>query len=213
MFKNGVPADQDITLVKRIETGDRKAEEALFKRYREKIRFYVFYNIPSFQAIQDDPEIMDDIVQEICVGALESFRKRLYNPSTGAVSTYIFKIARNKMIDCSQKSMKIPSQPLPDEETGITPDSLKALPENPEKKERERLRTSAVGECLRTINPVCRQALFFRYFEELSISEITVKLNLTHEQVSNRISDGIKAFRIKWKKLIKKHPYSDYFCE
>lgn len=213
MFKNGLTANNEILLVKRIETGDRDAEEALFSRYREKIRIYIYYNIASFPSVKNDPDVIDDIIQEACLGALESFRKGSYNPESGAVSTYMYRIARNKLIDCAGKIMKNPSQPLPDEEAGSAPEETVVVPENHDKKDRERLRTEAVEQCLQTVNAVCRRALYYRYFEELSIPEITQLMDMTPSQVSSRISDGIKSFRKNWKKFIKTHPYSDYFYE
>jgi len=71
-----MPTVTETTLARRIAKGDRQAENELFQRYDEQIRFMVQtrlrWKIPSAD--------IDDLIAEIRAAALLSLRKGGYDP-------------------------------------------------------------------------------------------------------------------------------------
>lgn len=151
---------------------DRAAFRQLFEEYARRVASYMMKQ-------GADPATAEELAQETL---LTVWRKAaLYSPEKGAVSTWIFTIARNLRIDRIRREFAW--QELPDDmsET-IASDDI--APDDAVTARQHEIRVRAA---LDGLSPEQREVVVLAYIEGLSHHEIAARLNLPLGTVKSRM--------------------------
>ena len=128
----------------------------------------------------------EDIVSDTFMKALESFSR--YNPTKGAVSTWLCGIAHNRVMDFFRSAAVRTNLSLEELlENGGFIEKADDWEENTPEEE--------AWEILRHLNVAERTLLSWRYFLELSNREIAQKLGITEKAASKRILKALAKCR------------------
>lgn len=142
-------------LVLKAQRGDKAAFGKLYNEYYKKIYRYCRINIYR-------SDLAQDICQETFIRTWKALPKFTFD-NGGTFQAYIFRIARNLIIDLSRKKKELALEEYLNIETG----------EN----EEERIDKEADIEKLKIelskMDEKDRQILILRYFEDMSYSEIS----------------------------------------
>lgn len=93
--------EKDIALIRDIQNGDKKAQQKLYNKYKNKVDKFLKKKYSN----QIDHE---DCVSEILIKVFESIDQ--YDHKRGKLITWIFKIANNYMIDKARRNIGNPIQ-------------------------------------------------------------------------------------------------------
>jgi RNA polymerase sigma-70 factor (ECF subfamily) len=176
-------ADQ-LRLVERIRTGDVIAEKELFLRYKNPIHWKVLRRIDT------DVENIKDLVSEIFLAIIEGVRKTSFQPERwDSLDAYVWGITNHKINDWFKKK-KVERRILdcdpPSEDIAASTEEYFL-----EKKELAEI----ARKLLKGLPAKYKEALDLRYFQELSIREISAQLGLAPRRVSERIHYALKLLR------------------
>ena len=180
--------DPDIDLIQRIQNGDRSAEEELISRLRDRIRMYVSSFI---HPVEDD---LKDITSEIEMILLTNLRQAKFDPNRRtSAGTYAYGIARNKVREYlrAKKANKdrindpvMKNSDVPDVTSGIENEDLRRV-----------LRIQ-----INQLKTKYRKVLYLRFFEEMSVSQISKLLNIPPHRVSERLNYALKLLQKRCQK-------------
>ena len=163
------------TWIKRAQKGDKSAFENIYNFFYKRIHRYCDYNLRK-------KEIAEDIAQETfikCWKSLPSFSFR----KGGSFQAFLFRIARNLIIDESRKKKTIKLEEYLEE------DADQNLEEELDKRDKE----SRIKDAINKLEELDKQIIILRYFEDLSFSEV--------EEVTS-IKSG--ALRVRTHRILKK---------
>ncbi len=169
-------------LMRRVaETQDREAFAALFAYYAPRVKSYLL-RIGAGEALAEE------LAQE---AMLVVWRKAaLFDPAQASVSTWIFRIARNRRIDAARRDGK---PALSAEEPMLAPAQTEAPDERLSALERE----DAVRAALAELPPEQIALLQAAFYEGLSHSEIAAREGLPLGTVKSRIRLAFGRLRAK----------------
>lgn len=128
----------------------------------------------------------EDTAQDVMVSMWE--KAHLFDPTKAKLSTWLFRIARNKFIDLTRKH-RFPEVDVDDHLRDVAADDKtdEATIANQESK--------AVAKALRALSPEQRQAVEASFFEDLTHSEASAKLQIPLGTVKSRLRLAFKALR------------------
>jgi len=175
-----VVENQEAGWVQRIAAGDSTAEQELLLFFEEKIARLVRIKIGA------KTEEAQDLKQEIRIAIIQSLRAGRFNAEAGRLGSYIYSLARHKIIDY----LKSPKRNKPLEFEIEIPDTTD-LQEEMEKEES----IAALRRLLEELPHKYKEVLFQRYFLDRSIDEISAALDLPPRRVSERINYARKLLR------------------
>jgi len=178
-----------LKLVKRIQAGDPLAENELFKQYKALILWKISRTIKS------DPENLKDLACEVYITILEGLRKETFEPGNWeSLDQFVLGVTRNKIRDWFKKDKRerrmFTSNPISSEVAAAVETYLL------EEQELRRL----LRNFLEKLEPKYREVLELRYFQELSVQEISHKLGIPPRRVSERIHYALKLIRKECRK-------------
>ncbi len=167
----------DQELVKSFQTGDKNAFNELQKRHQNKI----YYLILKYQK---NVEVAKDICQEVFLRAF--LRLKTFNGGA-KFYTWLYRVAVNLCIDFHRKHSRISTTNLLEEfpishqveKCDDTFDPLSVL-------EKEEL-YEKVREAIKMLPPKQRNVLILRYYGELKISEIALKVGCSEGTVKAQL--------------------------
>jgi len=172
--------DNEIQIIKQCLDGDMDALAVLSKHYLPKVYRRVWFSIPSKDAEDVTQEVFITLVQKI-----SSFKMK------SKFSTWLFSITQNKIADYYRKNKnalrnlqlddKSIEQRLLKSETNITIEKINDV---------IMLRTA-----MSQISSRYREILILRYYEGLSIREISSRLNLSYEAAKSLYRRAIASLR------------------
>ena len=181
--------DDQIQLVQRIQRGDTTAEKELFERYQKPIFWKICRQVKTAR------ENIADLASEIYLALLESLRKATFQPEKWeSLEAFIWGVTNNKIRDWFKKQNRdheIFDHHSPAEE--ITAATEEYFGENEEMGRHLRSR-------LATLAAKHKEVLELRYFQELSVAEISALLGLDPRRVSERIHYALKCMRQMYEK-------------
>lgn len=160
------------TLLARVAMAqDKQALAELFRMFGPKIKgLYLRQGVEGALA--------EDLSQEVM---LTVWRKaKLFSPEKGAVSTWIYTIARNLKIDHLRRQSSKPHQDVDDVVLTSDYDSAETLLERDDA-------VTVVGQALKTLPADQREVLELAYGEDLAQTEIAERLNLPLGTVKSRM--------------------------
>ncbi len=129
-----------------------------------------------------DPEVAQEVLQETWVAALKSYKSFRHKSS---YFTWLCKISLNKLADYYRDQVNKRSKlviPTIDKFNQIIDPQLSVE----EKLSLEELKLK-VNQCLNLLPPQYRQLLQLRYYEQLTSSQISVRLNLSPRVLEGKL--------------------------
>lgn len=187
----------DKILVDGIIAGDKESENSLFNKYEDRIRFLVRARLRNRVSAFDQ----DDIVSEARQALLISLRKNGFDPAKGKpLEAYIAGIVSNivalhfRKLSSDKVNDSIDSQNFTDNQ------------DNPHSVLISQERMEIIESCINNLNTKYREVLVLRIYDEMSIDELSQKLNIEKPRVSERINYALKLLL----KEIKKKNYFQY---
>lgn len=168
----------DHDLVARARRGDHAAYTVLVRHYMPKIRRL------ALSILHNETEA-EDAVQDIFLSLLKNLGK--WNPEGPAkFSTWVYRISFNKCIDLKRK--RKPATPAEDLDLLSTDnDGYKNTLQKEVSKKLQHL--------LKTLPAAQHQALAYYYYRDLSVLEISQKMNKTQQSVRALLKRGKAALR------------------
>lgn len=166
--------------------GDDKSLGILSERYGSTMKRY------GLKFLVDE-SVVDDCIQDIF---LELWQNRHKISQASSVKFYLLKSVRNRIIEYLRYQKRF-----------ISEDSLHwdtALPENFNAEamliEQETLKNliARVSEQMAGLPKREREALYLRYYENLSVDEISKIMKVNKQSVSNFLQKAMAKIRIKW---------------
>jgi RNA polymerase sigma-70 factor (ECF subfamily) len=152
-------SEEDRELVARMSAGDDRALSRFYDRWSRSVYAMVV------QLVRD-PDDADDVVEDAFYQAWRQASR--YEPSRGAVSTWIITIARSRALDRLRSRRRLREEPL-------TPTAAEDAPtekQDPAANAEDTERRERVADALRTLPPEQREVLELAYFGGLSQTEI-----------------------------------------
>jgi RNA polymerase sigma-70 factor, ECF subfamily len=184
-------SEEDRTIPGRIAKGDTEAENHLFSRFNERIRFLVRIRLKTKVPREDQEDIVSEIQQAILI----SLRKGGFDPERGKpLEAYIAGIASNIVGQYFRKQKKEKAT----EDIDLLQNNEnpgKALSDLIDKEQSEKLRIY-----LGRLKQKYKEVLLLRIYEDKSIDEIAQQLKLEKRRVSERINYAFKLLLKECKK-------------
>ncbi|MBI4038004.1 RNA polymerase sigma factor [Candidatus Curtissbacteria bacterium] len=165
-------------LVRRAKKGERDAYGKIYEIFLPKIFRFVYY-------LAGKREQAEDICQETFLKAWKALST--FSESRGTFQAYLFKIARNLVIDWQRKKKEQPFV------AGFDAPSHEDLSEDLQTKEREAM----VWKLLEGLEPVEKQILVLRYFEDFSTGEVARVMKMKEGALRVRIHRIMAKCRIE----------------
>ncbi len=171
--------EDDAVYAQKCKAGDSQAFAVLYDRYIEKIYRFVYYK--TFVK-----ETAEDITSDVFHKAFQKISS--FDETKGAFSAWIYRIARNAVIDHYRTDKKtVPIEDIfelgEENRTAETHDALRAL--------------SRVQEFLKTMTPRQREIITLRLWEERPYREIAEIIGGSEDSVKMAFSRAIRELREK----------------
>ncbi len=163
------------TWIKRAQKGDKAAFENIYRFFFKRIYRYCDYNLKR-------KEIAEDIAQETFIKCWKSLPSFSFKKG-GSFQAFLFKIAKNLIIDESRKKKALKMEEYMEE----------AAEDNIEEELDRKNDEITIKDAINKLEEDDKQIIILRYFEDLSFSEV-------EEVVS--IKSG--ALRVKTHRILKK---------
>jgi len=169
-------------LVARMAAGDTGASlEAFYQRFAG-IVLAVANRILSSRA--EAEEVLQEIFFELWRRAPQ------YDSGRASVTTWVLTVARSRALDARRARARRPSGGGDESAIPPAPDE-----ERPDEQAQAQQRSVAVRSAIRRLTPEQRQAVELAYYDGLSHSEISARLNLPLGTVKSRILSAMKLLR------------------
>lgn len=179
-----VLATDDLTLVKRIKTGDQRAFKLLVERYQRKV-FGV-----AMGMLKDKEEAMD-VAQEAFV---KVYKYLDYFKADSSFSTWLYRITTNLCIDVVRRRRAMRGEPVEFDET-LALDTSEAhlgalgsrLGTNPQKSALRKELAQKIQEALEQVPEKHRAILLLREVEGMSYEDLSRTLGVPKGTVMSRL--------------------------
>ncbi len=172
------PDEQE--LVAQACAGDVNAFASLYDQYVHKIYSYIIMRV-------GDPETAQDLTADVFLRALESldtFEWRGY-----PVSSWLFRIARNRVVDHVRRQQRRRQLPLVEEALQLASE-LEPFQVVEKQASREQL-LAAIAQ----LTDIQREIIALRFAAELSIAQVARVLGISEEAVKARQHSALNALR------------------
>ena len=156
------------------QSGSVRAMDMLVSRWQKRLWQYAF-NLTS------DSEAAWDVTQESWLGIIRGLR-RLNDPSN--FRAWAYRIVTNKVNDWIKKKRRVKTT------------SIEELPDPP----RAAKKDTGVQEVLDRLDMTKQVVLSLYYLEQLSVSEISVALNIPKGTVKSRLHNARKELKELWER-------------
>lgn len=186
-MKDGI----QIKLVIRIQSGDISAEAELFHQYKNAILWKIR------RSIQTDSDNIDDLASEIYINLLEELRKDNFEIDRWeSLDAFVWGITRNKIRNWFRTQNV--NRKYFQKDAEISELIHSAVETN--QIEIQNLREALI-KLLNNLDDKYRKILDMRYFQELSIQEISQITGLAPKRISERIHYALKLMKSECKKF------------
>jgi RNA polymerase sigma factor (sigma-70 family) len=161
-----------------IRTGQSSTRETFAKLYDEnmsKVYRYIYYQV-------NNQQLAEDLTSDVFEKALVNFAR--YNSEKASFSTWIFSIARNRVIDFYRAQPKV--QMVSMDEAVTTPSREPGPAENVENSEEKQL----LRECIARLPQNEQEIVRLKFMMEMTNRDIAKALGITESNV------GVTLYRI-----------------
>lgn len=153
-------------LILRCQIGDKDALAGLIERYQAPLRYFI-------SRLSANPETAEDIFQDTWLTVI----RRIHSlKKTDAFSTWLYRIARNKVYQRFRRKRKLSEL-----------DENIAVPNNTENDVFSPEDAAKVHRCLKELLPEYREVLMLRFLEQMSYEQISQVINCRLGTVKSRI--------------------------
>lgn len=172
--------NQDRLLVKGILSGNEKSLLTFYRYFSPKLLSFIKRQTPT-------DEDAEEILQDVLLSSLDSLRDFTFRSS---LSTFLYAIAKNKIVDFYRKKKikKIFFSHIPQLEFLLT--SLLG----PEEVFDQKQLGIKIEKALKNLSPKYRKILTLKYFDGLSVLEITKKLRVSFKSAESMLFRARRAF-------------------
>ncbi|MCA8944078.1 MAG: sigma-70 family RNA polymerase sigma factor [Planctomycetes bacterium] len=184
-------SDDTTALLARLADGDEAALETLFSRMRDKLLRMVRYRIDPRLAGRIDP---DDVLQEAWIAAVQRIES-FHTEDETAVFLWLRKITVQVLVDLHRKHLGAQMRAADQEvriHAPVGPNSatmsalLVASLTSPSGAAMRAEQGAKLAAALDAMDPVDREIVMLRHFEELGNEEVAAVLDLTRSTASYR---------------------------
>jgi RNA polymerase sigma-70 factor, ECF subfamily len=169
----------------RLTPTDDKAFDELYRRYHPTLLQYVSASIP-------DPATVTDIVQSVWVKVLMMLRRDAWD-SAREFAPWLSVVVRNTIVDHRRRFRRIaPPEQEADSELGT--DVVSPEPNPPEVTSNLEM-YNRVRELIANLPKQLQECLRLRYYEQLSMKEISVRLGVPIGTVASRVARARETLR------------------
>ena len=159
--RDGMPLDEDVVA-------------SIYRDHGAALRRFVL-------SASHDPQLAEDVVQETVLRVWQ------HTPEiTGSLRSYLYRTARNIMIDNYRRARRRPAETL---ESGLTEPA--AVPERVD----ELLNRVLVEEALLRLSKEHRDVLVALHYRRFTVNEVAVQLNIPSGTVKSRAYYAVRALR------------------
>lgn len=173
-------SDTPETLIQKVaESRDKHAYRLLFTYFAPRIKSFLLK-----QKIAD--ELAEDLTQEVMVTVWQ--KAHMFDPAKARLSTWMFRIARNKFIDKVRRQKHVE----------VDVDDHIQLMEAPEKTDTEVIQNqdrTRIMSAMDTLKPELRSVIELSFYQDLSHSQISAQLDLPLGTVKSRMRAAFQRLR------------------
>ena len=178
---------QDQTLWHSYREGDKQALGQLAERYYRVLKHYGL-------KFMIDGSVVDDCIQELF---LQLWQNRTQINDTDSVKHYLLKALRHHVLQYIrlQKRTTFQEQELEWDISEAEEVDIETLMIRQESFE---MLTNTIQTQLATLPAREREALYLRYYQDLSVPEIAEVMNVNRQSVSNFLQKALSKLRTRW---------------
>ena len=153
-------------LILRCQIGDKDALAGLIERYQAPLRYFI-------SRLSANPETAEDIFQDTWLTVI----RRIHSlKKTDAFSTWLYRIARNKVYQRFRRKRKL-----------FELNENIAIPNDTENDVFSTEDAAKIHRCLKELMPEYREVLMLRFLEQMSYEQISQVINCKLGTVKSRI--------------------------
>jgi RNA polymerase sigma-70 factor (ECF subfamily) len=161
---------------------ERPSFESIFLEYAPRVRAY-------FIRHGLNRSVADEVVQEVMLSVWNHADR--FDPDKGAMSTWVFAIARNRLIDSVRRTRR----PEPDPDDPCWVGDRQSQEPTPERATVELSRARALRSALERLPAEQRRVLEALYFDGQSMSELSAASGIPLGTVKTRARLALRALR------------------
>lgn len=180
----------DAVLWAKLKAGNELAFSLLYRRYVNRLFNYGMHSCK-------DRDLVKDCLQELFA---RLWAKRETLGVAGSVNYYLFKSFRRLLIGklIANRKFKLPFKGDPANVLEFTPSNEDSIIEDEAKSQQ----FEALKASLNALSKRQREAIFLKFFNELSYHEVSSVMELRVDSVYNLISKAIDVLRVKLKETV-----------
>ena len=173
----------DADLFKLFKKVDESAFEILYQKYFKALSHYGF-------RICQDHELIENAIQDLFI---DLWRRRAFLSEVDNVKFYLIKSLRNQLIRNSQKDILENSEDVNDFLDYLGSLSIE---QTIVQEESEELRNGKIKEAISKLSSRQKEVIHLRYFQNLSLDEISHLIVLPKQVVKNLLSKSYAVLRV-----------------
>lgn len=179
----------DASVWNRFLDGDREAYAHIFERY---VRVLFMYG----SQFTGDRELVKDCIQDVFV---KIYSNRSNLRPTDNIKYYLFAALRNSLLNnLKRNKVRFGGGGNSDDAVKAKEQVCEDASRKIEIREEETIMQNRVAEIMSTLTPRQKQAMHYRYIDNLSISEISDVMNMSCQAVLNTIQRALKRIRTNY---------------
>lgn len=173
----------DQELWKRLQNGDKKAFELIYKRFFHVLAQYGY-------KIARDPQLIEDAIQDVFI---DIWRRSAFLSDVENPKFYLFKALRHKILRNTERNVFEKSNDIDD-----FLDYLVTLSEEHKIIDREHRteQRAQIKKAISNLSPRQQEVISLRFFHGLSIEEIGSLMTLSKQAVHNLVSRSYAVLRM-----------------
>lgn len=173
--------NEELIAWKEFLKGDDRAFIYFYKKYIHALFTYGM-------CFTVDRELVKDCIQELFV---KLYSHRSHWKETENVKLYLFKALKNTLFNAFRKDQPFDSL----EDVSLTCSTNSTIEDSLIEDEQEQLRKAKVVHVLELLTPHQKEAIYYRYMEEMGLEEIGIMMNMNYQSVQNLLQRAIRKMR------------------
>jgi RNA polymerase sigma-70 factor (ECF subfamily) len=196
-MRDAVGLTDDGDLLKRLRTGDEDAFSELYRRWQGPMYRFAL-------RMSGSPPVAEDVTQEVFMAIMAEGSR--YDPSRGAVSSYLYGIARHQVLRRLDRERGL--VPLPEHDDDLTTPGVSAWGElaDPLAEAVRRERIDRVWQAVLALPAHYREAVVFCDLQGLRYTEVAEVLGCPVGTVRSRLHRGRELLGTKLQAVDPSHP-------
>ncbi|MDE1178082.1 MAG: RNA polymerase sigma factor [Edaphobacter sp.] len=182
---------ENAAIARGLKRQDTELLDHLIEQYQHRLLRYLLF-------LTGRRETAEDLFQETWMRVL--LRGAQYN-GKARFDTWLFTIARNLVIDLSRKRTMASLEEMSEQNEDDRPFEVAFEGPSPLEQFQSRENSAEVGQILLTLEPAHREVLILRFYEEMSLEDISTMTRAPLSTVKSRLYRGLASLRPELAKL------------